>query len=142
MLCRLPPQMQLWVRMFFSVVVGSRRRRRWWRRRRKGRNSLASHSNSEKCQLRLSLSSSLLIASVICGAKWMKKAILEQILDIPCRSILIRSSKNYFAAAYLLGRLSLAVHLFTHEVILERRQRRRRRRRWHEWKTFLLLIDH
>lgn len=31
---------------------------------------------------------------------WMKKAILEQILDIPCRSILIRSSKKF--VAYLL----------------------------------------
>lgn len=34
--------------------------------------------------------------------KWMKKAILEQILDIPCRSILIRSSK-YSVVAYLLS---------------------------------------
>lgn len=35
--------------------------------------------------------------------KCTEKTILEQILDAPCRSILIRSSKNDSAVAYLLG---------------------------------------
>lgn len=77
---------------------------------------------SEKCQLRLSSSfpssfffffRSLLVAlfPLHLHHLWTEKAILKQILDIPCRSILIRSSKIFrcglFALVWCLRRCAL-----------------------------------
>lgn len=97
-----------------------RRKRTRWDEREK--TSPTSHSNSEKCQLRLS---SLLSVRPHSSAppsfvdeiqKWMKKAILnEQILDIPCRSILIRSSKNVSWIICSCFNLSVALYSFTHD---------------------------
>lgn len=108
------PRMQLWsfVKGCFLVVVAKEHDDSEERE-----TSPTSHSNSEKCQLRLS--SSLFFApSMICGRKrkWMKKAILEQILDIPCRSILIRSSKMFRCGLSICSCsvVYIAMHLFTH----------------------------
>lgn len=85
-------------------------------------NFLTSHSNSRKVPIKtfVVVASLSLSPSVICGRdeKRTKKAILEQILDIPCRSILIRSSKNI--APWLICSMFRCcsycyVHLFTHD---------------------------
>lgn len=73
---------------------------------KKKRISNKSLKLSEKCQLRLSSSTLRLFFAPHCRSvrtKCTEKTILEQILDAPCRSILIRSSKNDSAVAYLLG---------------------------------------